>query len=91
MSMLAGLAVGWVMGNRASREHVDDIVRSLKALTGTDEFADVVRAVRAHLGHTLRDLADVVEGARPAVAPAGSDLVDQVRELFGDGRVTTAR
>jgi hypothetical protein len=82
MGVVAGLAVGWWVGSRAGRGHVDEIVRSLKALAGTDEFADVVWAVRAQVGHTLRELADVVEGARPAVAPAGTDLVDQVRDLF---------
>jgi|SoiMethySBSTD1v2_1073268.scaffolds.fasta_scaffold4220864_1 hypothetical protein len=83
MGMLAGLAIGWMAGSRAGRGHVDEIVKSLKALTATEEFADVVWAVRAQLGHTLRDLADVVEGARPAKAPVGVDLVDQVRGLFG--------
>lgn len=88
MGLIAALAVGYVIGARAGNKDLDQLTRSLKALRQTDEFADVVSAVRSHVGHTLRELASVVDGraADPGTASDGTDagdLVDRVRQLVG--------
>jgi hypothetical protein len=85
MGVLVALAVGYVVGARVGSKDLDQVTRSLKALTASEEFADVVSAVRSHVGHTLRGVADVIEGTTKDVDAGTGDLVDRVRQLFGRG------
>jgi hypothetical protein len=86
MNVLLALAIGYLVGARTGGEDLDRLGRSLKALCETDEFTDVMAAGRAQLGHTLRELASVIDGER-LPADAGGDLVARVRNLVGhDGR-----
>ena len=80
MGVFIALAVGYVVGARAGSKDLDEVGKALKALSASEEFADVVSAVRSHLGHTLRELAGMVEGA-PKQLETG-DLVERVRHLF---------
>jgi len=80
MGFFVALAVGYVVGARAGSKDLDEVGKALKALSASDEFADVVSAVRSHLGHTLRELAGAIEGA-PKELETG-DLVERVRHLF---------
>jgi hypothetical protein len=80
MGIFVALAVGYVVGARAGSKDLDQVAKALKALSASEEFADVVSAVRSHVGHTLRELAGMIEGT-PDEAETG-DLVDRVRHLF---------
>ena len=80
MGVFIALAVGYVVGARTGSKDLDQVGKALKALSASEEFADVVSAVRSHLGHTLRELAGMVEGA-PQQLETG-DLVERVRQLF---------
>jgi hypothetical protein len=82
MSVLMALAIGYLVGAKTGGDDLDRLGRSLKALCETDEFADVVVAARAQAGHTLRELAAIVDGQRRS-PEAGADLVAQVRHLVG--------
>ena len=57
MIAFVALLVGYVIGAKAGSKDLDEVVGALKRLGGSEEFADVVTAVRSHLGHTLRELA----------------------------------
>jgi hypothetical protein len=80
MGVFVALAVGYVVGARTGSKDLDQVTRALKALSASEEFADVVSAVRSHVGHTLRELAGMIEGAPDE--PNANDLVDRVRHLF---------
>lgn len=85
MRVFVALAAGYVIGARAGSKDLDDLTRALKALRDSDELADVVTALRSHLGQTLRELAAAVDGqprGQLDAAEAG-DLVDRVRHLVG--------
>jgi hypothetical protein len=84
MGTVVGLAVGYVMGTRTDRDDLDRIYRSVRSLVGTDEFADLVSAVRTHAAHLLHEVASMIEGVDPEPAiEEGTDLVDRVRSIFG--------
>ena len=86
MIAFVALLVGYVIGAKAGSKDLDEVVGALKRLGGTQEFADVVTATRSHLGHTLRELASVVDSPGAATEEA-SDLVERVRHLFaGDAQ-----
>jgi hypothetical protein len=81
MIAFIALVVGYVIGAQAGSKDLDDVVTSLKKLGESDELADVVSAVRVHAGHTLRELANMLDGGDEPPMETG-DLVDRVRHLF---------
>jgi hypothetical protein len=88
MGLVLVFAAGYVIGARAGSDDFDEIVRAVQAIRRSDEFHDLVAALRSHAGQTLRRLGEVVEkGSRedlPAV-PSTQDLVAKVRQLVGQG------
>ncbi len=78
MGVFVALAVGYVIGARTGSKDLDQVTQALKALSASDEFADVVSAVRTHVGHTLREVAGMIEG-RSSEFETG-DLVERVRQ-----------
>lgn len=82
MNVFVALIAGYLIGANSGRKDLDRLGRSVKALCGTDEFADVVSAARAQLGNTLRELAASVDGQRH-LPDIGGDLVARVSHLVG--------
>jgi hypothetical protein len=82
MNVLLALAVGYVIGARTGGKDLDQLGRALKSLAGTDEFGEVVLALRAQVGATLHEVAAIVQGERP-VPDESVDLVARVRHLTG--------
>jgi hypothetical protein len=86
MIAFVALLVGYVIGAKAGSDDLDEVFGALKRLGQSEEMADVVSAARSHLGHTLRELASVVDRTTEPSEEAG-DLVDRVRHLFaGDAQ-----
>jgi hypothetical protein len=84
------MIIGYVIGARSGGKDLDQLAASVKALRETEEFGDVVAAARSHAGHTLRELASMVDGRTggaigaahlPSAAEGRGGLVD------GDGSV----
>lgn len=82
MKIAMALAVGYLVGARSGGRDLDQLGQSLKALCETDEFADVLAAARSQMGHTLRELAAIVDGDRN-LPEVNGDLVAKVRHLVG--------
>ena len=82
MKMLVALAAGYLLGAKTGGKDLDQLGRSLKALSETEEFGDVVSAARTHVGSTLRELAAIIDGDHP-IPDLGGDLVARVRNLVG--------
>jgi hypothetical protein len=76
---LSALIIGYVIGAKTGGKDLDQLSRSLMALFGTDEFADVVTSARSQVGSTLRELASMVDGERDDAA--AGDLITRVRNL----------
>lgn len=83
MGIFFGLVVGYLLGAKTGGKDLDQLSRSLKALTDTGEFGDVVTAARSHVGHTLRELAALVDrdGAQAGPGDGTVDLVDRVKHI----------
>lgn len=80
MSILAALVAGFVLGVKSGDEEWEQVRRSLVALYGSDEFADVVSATRVQVAKALRVLAQMID-AEPSAVPEG-DVVTRVRHLI---------
>ncbi|MGQ0617709.1 MAG: hypothetical protein ACT4PW_12095 [Acidimicrobiia bacterium] len=83
MGMFTIFAMGYVVGARTGKSELSDLARSAQAVYRSDEFGELVQVTRSHLGHMLRELADIADGAAPAAVGAeDEDLVARVRSLF---------
>ena len=60
-NVFLALMVGYVIGAKTGGKELEELGRSVNALFGTDEFADVVSSARSQVGSTLRELASVVD------------------------------
>ena len=80
MGIVLAFAVGYVVGANSGQESYREVVDSLRAVGQSEEFHGLVCAVRAHLGASLRQLADAVDAA-PGNDASATKLLDRVRTL----------
>lgn len=83
MTVLAALVAGFVLGTRSKGEEWDEVRRSLVALYGSEEFADVVLACRIQMAKSLRILAQMID-AEPLSVGSEDDVVNRVRNLIAN-------
>ena len=84
MGLLLVFAAGYVMGARAGSESLDDLVDAVQAIRASEEFDDLVKALRKHAAHSLRGLATMLENGRePAIQRDPSDLLDRMKLIVG--------
>ena len=86
MGILLVFAAGYVMGARAGGESLDEVIGAVHAIRESDEFNDLVKALRRHAAHSLRGLATMLENGRGQVMADGAganDLVDRVKLIVG--------
>jgi len=85
MGLLLVFAAGYVMGARAGAESLDEVIDAVQAIRESDEFHDLVAALRTHAAGSLRGLATMLEKGRDEAAErtTPSDLLDRVRLLVG--------
>lgn len=85
MGLLLVFAAGYVMGSRAGGETLDEVIDAAKAIRESEEFHDLLKALRAHVATSLHGLANMLEKGRgPTDQPRpSSDLVERVRLIAG--------
>jgi hypothetical protein len=85
MGLVLMFAAGYVMGARAGSESLDEVVDALHAIRKSEEFHDLVKALRTHAADSLRGLASMLEREREnATDPtAVNDLVERVMVIVG--------
>ena len=84
MGYFIAMIIGYVIGARAGSKDLDQLAQSVQALRESEEFGDVVAAARSHVGHTLRELAGVVDGRGTSRAGGGAGPAG-VAGVGGDG------
>ena len=89
MGTILSFAIGYFVGLQTEKKELDDLSEAIKALRESEEFAGVVIAARSHIAHTIRALANAVDG-RSALDTGRdrqddeADLVARVRDLFAN-------
>jgi len=71
---------GWALGAKSGETHFDEVVETGKEVLRSQEVADLVHAVRSHVGYSLKALGGLVTGDE--AEPSGDDLLDIVRQLM---------
>ena len=77
---LVEFAAGWALGAKSGETHFDEVVETGKEVLHSQEVADLVHALRSHLGYSLKALGGLVMGDE--AEPSGDDLLDIVRHLM---------
>ena len=85
MGMLLVFAAGYVMGSRAGSESLDEVIDAVHAIRESEEFHDLLKALRTHAAHSLRGLATMLENDRQPTDQVSSsaDLLERVRVIVG--------
>ena len=85
MGFLLVFAAGYVMGARAGGETLDEVVDAVHAIRESEEFHDLVTALRSHAAHSLRGLAGMLESDRQPTDGSVStgDLLERMRVIAG--------
>jgi hypothetical protein len=76
---LVEFAAGWALGAKAGESHFEEVVETAKTVIHSPEVADLLHALRSHVGYSLKELGGLVMGDE--AEPAGDDLLDIVRLL----------
>lgn len=87
MGIILAFAAGYFLGARAGREELDDVLEALQAIRRSDEFNDLLRALRSHAASALREVASLLDragvDAEDLSSMSAQDLVDRVKALVG--------
>ena len=76
---LVEFAAGWALGAKSGETHFEEVVETGKSVLHSQEVADLVHAVRAHVGYSLKALGALVMGDE---TEPSDDLLDIVRHLI---------
>jgi hypothetical protein len=76
---LLEFAAGWALGAKSGESHFDEVIETTRNVVRSQEVADLVHALRSHVGYSLKELGGLVMGDESE--PAGDDLLDIVRLL----------
>jgi hypothetical protein len=75
---LVEFAAGWALGARSGETHFEEVVETGKGVLHSQEVADLVHALRAHAGYSLKALGGLVMGDEEEPS---DDILDIVRHL----------
>jgi hypothetical protein len=79
MGILLAFAVGYTFGAKSGSEGFDEIVKSLKEINQSEEFHGLLKALRTHASHALRELSDMLKDEDASFKIP--DLVERARHL----------
>jgi hypothetical protein len=87
MGVVLAFAAGYFLGAKAGREELDEVLEALQAIRRSEEFNDLVRALRSHAASALREVAALLDradvDAPDLSAVSTQDLVERVKALVG--------
>jgi len=75
---LVEFAAGWALGAKSGETHFEEVVETSKSVLHSQEVTDLVHALRAHLGYSLKALGGLVMGDEEEPS---DDILDIVRHL----------
>jgi hypothetical protein len=56
VGLIFAFVAGYIVGGRAGTEGFDEVVSAVKAVSESQEVADLLTALRSHASHVLQDL-----------------------------------
>ncbi len=56
MGLVLAFIAGYVIGARDGSDALDEVIDAARAVAASQEFDDLVRALRSHAGHVLQEV-----------------------------------
>jgi hypothetical protein len=81
VGLILAFAAGFFVGGRGGNEGLDEVLAAIRVVRDSNEFEDLLAALRSHASHTFRELADRL-GSDTKEPITMSSVLDQARELF---------
>lgn len=89
MGLVLAFAVGWLVGDRAGRAGLDELVVSAKEIAGSDELRGLFSALRSHASHLCKEVgARLTDDDDPLTL---DEVIDRVRQVVAEGIELTSR
>ncbi len=81
MDSLVIFLVGYALGSKSGSKGWPELVKAATAVKESEEFRSMLRVVRTHVGHTLREVGDMLDRPEPL---AMDDVLKRAQRLVGD-------
>ena len=88
MGLVLAFVAGYVIGARDGSEALDEVIDAAKALAASQEFDDLVRALRAHVGHVLQQVGRRIDPSS-GEEMSMSSILAQARDIVQRGATGT--
>ncbi len=88
MGLVLAFVAGYVIGARDGSEALDEVIDAAKALAASQEFDDLVRALRAHVGHVLQEVGRRIDPSS-GEEMSMSSILAQARDIVQRGATGT--
>ena len=88
MGLVLAFIAGYVIGARDGSEALDEVIDAAKALAASQEFDDLVRALRAHAGHVLQEVGRRIDPSSGEETSVNS-ILSQARDIVQRGATGT--
>jgi len=63
MGLVLAFIAGYIVGDRDGSDTLDEVIDAAKAVATSQEFEDLIRALRAHAGHLLQEVGQRIDPA----------------------------
>jgi hypothetical protein len=63
MGLVLAFIAGYIVGARDGSDALDEVIDAAKAVAASQEFEDLIRALRAHAGHLLQEVGRRIDSA----------------------------
>jgi hypothetical protein len=80
MDSLVIFLAGYALGAKAGSKGYAELVKAATAVKESEEVRAMLRALRTHVGHTLREVGDMLDRPEPL---AMGDVLERARRLVG--------
>ncbi len=88
MGLVLAFIAGYVIGARDGSEALDEVIDAAKAVAGSQEFEDLVRALRSHAGHVLQEVGRRIDPSSGEPITV-STLIERARDIVQRGATGT--
>jgi hypothetical protein len=83
VGLVLAFAVGWLVGNRAGNEGLDEMADAIRGVASSDELRGLFGALRSHTSHALKEVgARLTDDDDPLTI---EEVVDRLRQIVAQG------